>query len=81
MLVRFEHILHLDKLLLSLVQVLGEHIIVKRQIVVGVGKMLVLADAQRDIGVVDRVLHFPVPSRVTIVQVCLPLELGRWNLW
>ncbi len=36
--------------------------------------MPIIADVQRDIVVVDRIVHAPIPARVAIAEICLPLN-------
>ena len=42
--------------------------------------MFILADIQRDVIVIDWILHQPVPTRVAISQIGLPQKLSIRNI-
>ena len=77
-LVGLQHVLHLDELVLRLVEVFGEDEVVEREraVLVGVGvvEVDVGADVQRDIVVVDGIADVPVPARVAVAEIGLLLK-------
>src|SRR5262245_17189863 len=71
MLVSFQHSLRLSKLLLGFVEIVGQRVKIERQLAKLIRKMSVVTDIERNAIVVDRVMHLPIPARVTIPQVRL----------
>ena len=75
-LVGLEHRLGLRELPLRLVEIAGQHVEIERQVAERVGEVHVVADVQRDVVVVDRILDQPVPARVAVAEVGLADELA-----
>ena len=71
-----EHRLRLRELPLRLLEVPGQHVEIERQVAEPVGEVLVVADVQRHVVVVDRVVDQPVPARVAVAEVGLADELA-----
>ena len=69
-LVGVEHLGDLLKLRLGFVQVFREGVEIERGGAVrGCGEVLVVADVERDVVVVDRVVHVPTPLGVAVAEV------------
>ena len=75
-LVGFDHSLGLRELLLGFLQVFRQSIKIERQAAEFVGEMLVLADVQRNVVVVDGVVNHPLPAGVAVTQIGLAHELA-----
>ena len=73
---RLDHRLGLGELHLGLVEAARQHVEVERQIAEPVREVHVVADVERDVVAVDRVLHVPVPARVAVAEIGLADELA-----
>ena len=72
--------LRLRELFLGLVQVFGQRVEVERQVAQPIAEVHVVADVQRDVVVVDWILHQPIPTRVAVAEVRLADKLSVRNV-
>src|SRR6266478_8263740 len=80
MLVGFEHSPGLRKLSFRLPQIFRQRVEIQRQIVEPIRKVRIVPDVQRDVVVVDGILHQPIPTCVSIVKISLADELPVRNI-
>ena len=80
MLIGFDHSLGLHELFFGFVQIFGQHVKIQGQVAELVGEMHVVADVQRNVVIVDGILHEPVPARVAVAQIGLADKLSVGNI-
>src|SRR5438445_8860835 len=79
MLKSFEHSFRLRELFLCLVEIFRQSVEVERQIAEPIREVLVLADIQAYVVIIDRILDQPIPTCVPVAEIGLAQKLSVRN--